>query len=77
MEEKRYILIRANKYGIEAPEFFDSYYDAHEEMRRQYESFSKGCVGELNDDDDAWCMYDDGSVTNWKIFDLDNIRFLT
>lgn len=68
MEEKRYILIRANKYDIEAPEFFDTYYDAHKEMKRQYEFFSKDCVGELNDDN-AWYM-DDGCITNWKIFDI-------
>ena len=30
MKEKRYILIHANKYDIEEPEFFDTYYDAHE-----------------------------------------------
>ena len=65
MEEKRFILIRANKYDIEEPEFFDAYVEAHEEMKRQYEFFSKDCIGELNDDD-AWCM-DDDCITNWKI----------
>lgn len=66
MEEKRYILIRANKYDIEEPEFFDTYDDAHKEMKRQYEIWSKDCCGELNDDN-AWCMYNYG-ITNWKIF---------
>lgn len=68
MEDKGYILIRANKYDIEIPEFFDAYDEAHKEMKRQYEIFSKDCVGELNDDD-AWCM-DDDCITNWKIFDM-------
>ena len=65
MEERRYILIRANKYYIEEPEFFDTYYDAHEEMKRQYEVWSNGCIGELNDDN-AWCL-DNDCITNWKI----------
>lgn len=69
MKEKRYILIRANKYDIEEPEFFDAHYDAHEAMKRQYEIWSKGCIGELNDDN-AWCMDDDGCIINWKIFDI-------
>lgn len=69
MKEKRYILIRANKYDIKEPEFFDTYYDAHEEMKRQYEIWSRGCTGELNDDN-AWCMDDDSCITNWKIFDM-------
>lgn len=69
MEEKRCILIRANKYDIEEPEFFDTYYEAHKEMKSQYEFFSKDCVGELNDND-AWYM-DDNGITNWKIFCID------
>lgn len=40
MEDKRYILIRANKYDIEEPEFFDTYDEAHKEMKGQYEIFS-------------------------------------
>lgn len=70
MEEKRWVLIRANKFDIERPEFFDAYGEAHEEMKRQYEIFSKDCIGELNDDD-AWCMDDNGYLTNWKIFCID------
>jgi hypothetical protein len=69
MEKKQYILIRANKYDIEEPEFFDAYYDAHKEMKRQYEAWSNDCVGELNDGN-AWCMDDNGCITNWKIFDM-------
>lgn len=69
MKEKRWILIRASKYDIDRPEFFDTYYEAHEEMKRQYEIFSNDCIGELNDDD-AWCMEDD-YITNWKIFCID------
>lgn len=65
MKEKRYILIRANKYDITEPGLFDTYYEAHEAMKREYEIWSKDCIGELNDDD-AWCMDDDG-ITNWKI----------
>lgn len=68
MKEKRYILIRANKYDIANHELFDTYYEAHKVMKREYEVWSKDCVGELNDDD-AWCMDDDG-ITNWKIFDI-------
>lgn len=66
MKEERWVLIRANKYDIDSPEFFETYYKAHKEMKRQYEIFSRDCVGELNDDD-AWCMEDD-NMTNWKIF---------
>ena len=69
MEDKRYILIRANKYDIEEPEFFDTYNEAHKEMKRQYEVWSIDCVGELNDDN-AWCMDDNGYITNWKIFNM-------
>ena len=69
MEEKRYILVRANKYDIAEPEPFDTYYEAHAKMKREYEIWSKDCIGELNDDD-AWCMDDDG-ITNWKIFCID------
>lgn len=69
MKGKRYILIRANRYDIEEPEFFDTYYDAHEAMKKQYEIWSENCSGELNDDN-AWCMDDDGYITNWKIFDM-------
>ena len=68
MEEKRYILIRANKYDIAEPGLFDTYYEAHAEMKREYEIWSKDCIGELNDDD-AWCM-DNYGITNWKIFDI-------
>ena len=68
MENERYILIHASKYDIAEPEFFDTYIEAHEAMKRQYEIFSKGCIGELNDDN-AWCV-DDDCITNWKIFDI-------
>ena len=66
MKEKRYILIRANKYDIAEPGLFDTYDEAHEEMKREYEIWSKDCIGELNDED-AWCD-DDYQMTNWKIF---------
>lgn len=69
MAEKRHILIRANKYEIAEPEFFDTYYDAHEAMKRQYEVWSKDCIGELNDDN-AWCLDDDDCMTNWEIFNI-------
>ena len=69
MQEKQFVLIRANRYDIDVPEFFDTYYEAHDEMKRQYEIWSRNCIGELNDDD-AWCMNDDGCITNWKIFDM-------
>lgn len=69
MKEEQWVLIKANKLDIENPEFFDTYYEAHKEMKRQYEILSKDCAGELNDDD-AWCMDNDGFVTNWKIFDI-------
>ena len=65
MREKRYILIRANEYDIEEPEFFDTYDEAHEKMKGQYEIFSKGGCGELNDCD-AWCSVD-GYDYMWKI----------
>lgn len=67
MEEKRWALIHASKYDIDIPEFFDTYYEAHEEMKRQYEIFSRDCIGELNDDD-AWCIGEDDYLNNWKIF---------
>ena len=66
MKNERWILIRADRYYIYMPEFFNAYDEAHKEMKCQYESFSNGCIGELNDDD-AWYM-SDGHVTNWKIF---------
>ena len=69
MEEKRYVLIRASKYDIAEPEFFNTYYEAHAEMKIEYEIWSKDCIGELNDDN-AWCMDDDGCITNWKIFNM-------
>ena len=69
MKEKQYILIRANKHDIEEPEVFVTHYAAHETMKRQYEIWSRDCTGELNDDN-AWCMDDDGCITNWKIFDI-------
>ena len=69
MQEKQFVLIHANRYDIDMPEFFDTYYEAHDEMKRQYEIWSRDCVGELNDDD-AWCMNNDGWMTNWKIFDM-------
>ena len=69
MQEKQFVLIRANRYDIDMPEFFDTYDEAHDEMKRQYEIWSRDCVGELNDDD-AWCMNNDGWMTNWKIFDM-------
>lgn len=68
MREKRYILIRATVYDIEEPEFFDTYDEAYEQMKRQYEIWSKDCSGELNDDD-AWCT-DAYGTTNWKIFEI-------
>lgn len=67
MTEKRWVLIRASKYDIDIPEFFDTYDEAHEEMKRQYEIFSRDCIGELNDDD-AWCIGEDDYLNNWKIF---------
>lgn len=69
MQEERWILIMANTYDIGEPEFFDTYYEAHEEMKKQYDFFSKDCVGELNDDN-AWYIDDDGCITNWKIFNV-------
>lgn len=66
MQEERWVLIKADRYDIGVPEFFDTYYEAHEEMKRQYESYSKDYIGELNDDD-AWYIKD-GYLTNWKIF---------
>lgn len=66
MTEKRWVLIRASKYDIDIPEFFDTYDEAHEEMKRQYEIFSRDCIGKLNDDD-AWCI-GDNYLNNWKIF---------
>lgn len=69
MKEERWVLIKADRHCIEEPEFFDTYYEAHEEMKRQYESSSNGCIGELNDDD-AWYMIN-GCVVNWKIFRIE------
>ena len=75
MKEKRWIMIRANRDDIEIPQFFATYEEAHKEMKRQYEIFSKDCSGELNDDN-AWCVesntftgYD--YMTNWRIFYID------
>lgn len=68
MSKKLYSLVRADKYDIEEPEFFDTYCEAFAEMKRQYDYFSKGCTGELNDDN-AWCIGDD-FMTIWKIFDM-------
>ena len=66
MKDIGWVLIRANKYDITLPDFFETYYEAHDEMKREYEIWSRDCIGELNDDD-AWCM-DDDTITNWKIF---------
>ena len=68
MEKEHFILVRANKYDIGEPEFFNTYNEAHKAMKRQYEIFFKGCIGELNDDN-AWCQ-DDDCITNWKIFNI-------
>lgn len=67
MKKEQWVLIKADRFNIDNPEFFDTYYKAHEEMKKQYEIFSRDCVGELNDDN-AWCMDDDGCITNWQIF---------
>ena len=67
MKEEQWVLIQANKLDIENPEFFETYYKAHEEMKKQYEFYSRNCIGELNDDN-AWYMEKDGNITNWKIF---------
>lgn len=69
MGKERWVLVRANKYDIGKPEFFDTFNEAHEAMKRQYENWSRDCCGELNDDN-AWCM-DDDCITNWKIFCID------
>ena len=66
MKEERWMLIRADEYCIYEPEFFSTYCKAHEEMKKQYENYSKDCCGELNDDD-AWYTKNN-NVTNWKIF---------
>lgn len=65
MKDNQWILMWANEYEIIDPEFFDTYYDAHKEMKRQYEIVSKGGIGELNDTD-AWCRVD-GHDYMWKI----------
>ena len=70
MTKERWVLIKANKYDITDPTIFNTYYDAHKEMKTQYECFSKDCVGELNDDN-AWYIDDDDNITNWKIFCVD------
>ena len=69
MKEERWVLIRANEYNIDSPEFFETYDEAHKEMKRQYEFFSRDCIGELNDDN-AWCG-GDNYITNWKIFHIE------
>ena len=69
MNNEQWVLVRANKYDIEKPEFFDTYIEAHEAMKGQYEIFSKDCCGELNDED-AWCMIDD-CINSWKIFHIE------
>ena len=51
MKDIGWVLIRANKYDIAIPEFFETYYEAHDEMKREYEIWSRDCIGELNDDD--------------------------
>lgn len=66
MEDKRWILMWANEHEIIDPEFFDTYDDAHKEMKRQYEIVSKGGIGELNDTD-AWCRVD-GCDYMWKLY---------
>lgn len=53
---------------IKEPKFFDTYDEAHKEMKKQYEVISVCGIGELNDDD-AWCEVD-GCKIDWKIFDL-------
>lgn len=66
--DERYVLIEAkHREIIKAPKFFNTYDEAHKEMKKQYEICSKGGIGELNDDD-AWCRVD-GCTTEWKIFD--------
>lgn len=67
--EETWVLIKADRYEIYEPDFFDTYNEAHKEMKRQYEFHSKNCIGELNDDE-AWCI-DDGYMTNWKIFHVE------
>lgn len=68
MKEKRYVLIRVDVRDIKEPKFFDTYEEAHKEMKEQYEITSEGGIGELNDDD-AWCQVGSCKV-DWKIFDL-------
>ena len=69
MEENKWVLIRATEYDIDIPEFFETYDEAHKEMKRQYEIFSRDCIGELNDDD-AWCR-GAGYLSNWRIFHIE------
>lgn len=69
MREKRYMLIKVFRRKIMKPEFFNTYDEAHAEMKREYENYSDGGVGELNDDD-AWCKAN-GREIDWKIFDVD------
>lgn len=68
MKYKRYILIRVNVRNIKEPQFFDTYDEAHKEMKKQYEAISVGGIGELNDID-AWCKVN-GCLIDWKIFDM-------
>lgn len=68
MKEKRYILIKVNGREIKKPKFFNTYEEAHKEMKEQYEMASKGGIGELNDDN-AWCKVNDYEI-DWKIFDV-------
>ena len=65
MTVNKWILMLANEYEIIEPEIFDTYGDAHKEMKRQYEIVSNGGIGELNDTD-AWCRVD-GHGYMWKI----------
>lgn len=69
MKEKRYVLTRVNVRDIQKPIFFDTYEEAFEEMKKQYEMISWKDIGELNDDD-AWCMINDSKI-DWKIFDVE------
>lgn len=68
MKEKRYVLIRVDARDIKEPKFFDTYDEAHKEMKKQYETVSEGGIGELNDDN-AWCNVN-GYKIDWKICEV-------
>lgn len=65
MTEKQWILMWTNTHEIIEPEFFDTYNEAHKEMKKQYETISVGGIRKLNDYD-AWCKVD-GYNYMWKI----------